>query len=121
MAEPKLLPCPPDLLKRMADDLQDRIEDQYRYGDRKCHPGLIHRYDRDMEPVVRARKLLNMMAADLRACRCGSTDVSKDHDMVECQSCGLSVRGFGMPADLHLAWAILEWNTRAEARDSGKE
>ena len=42
------------LLKECADDLEDELG--YRYGN--VHPVLQDRYDRDMEPVRQARKLV---------------------------------------------------------------
>lgn len=60
MAEPKLLPCPVDLLEELADQLEIHVAGLYHDIDHgTCHPAMRHRYDRDMEPVRRARRLLN--------------------------------------------------------------
>ena len=59
MAEPKLL-CPVDLLAELADDLETHVTAQYQDRDHSAyHPAMKHRYNRDMEPVRRARRLLN--------------------------------------------------------------
>lgn len=43
-------------LKDCADELADQIEGHYAAT--KDHPAMKRRYDRDMQPVIAARKLL---------------------------------------------------------------
>lgn len=45
-------------LKECADDLEAYIKDHYLDSGGNCHPALQHRYDRDIAPVLNARKLL---------------------------------------------------------------
>jgi len=42
-------------LKECSDDLEEYVRAQF--GER-IHPSQLHRYERDMEPVLRARALL---------------------------------------------------------------
>lgn len=43
-------------LKECSDELAEMVE--YHYTKTKDHPAMKRRYDRDMEPVIKARELL---------------------------------------------------------------
>ena len=45
-------------LKDCADDLEAEIEARYSHGIKE-HPAMTPKYERDMEPVLRARELLD--------------------------------------------------------------
>lgn len=44
------------LVKELADELAEWVEHNYQYT--KDHPGMKRRYNRDIEPVLQARTLL---------------------------------------------------------------
>ena len=46
-----------ECLRECADDLEAELDARYRPHD-NIHPAMERRYDRDMEPVLRARALL---------------------------------------------------------------
>ena len=52
-----------EALKECSDDLAEMVDSFYR-RDGRIHPAEQRRYDRDMEPVVRARALLAAASKD---------------------------------------------------------
>jgi hypothetical protein len=46
------------LLEELANELEAEIDARYRSMEGEIHPGLMRRYNRDMEPVNRAREVL---------------------------------------------------------------
>ena len=51
-----------EALEVVTSDLEAEIND--RYGSTKDHPAMRRRYDRDMEPVLIARKALGTQEPD---------------------------------------------------------
>jgi hypothetical protein len=49
-----------EALRESADDLEASVKAEYGYPD--IHPAMKHKFDRDMEPVVKARAALKLMA-----------------------------------------------------------
>jgi len=64
-SDAKVIAALRETLKDCADDLEAEVEARYSHGIKE-HPAMAPKYERDMEPVIKARKILatNEQAAE---------------------------------------------------------